>query len=68
MTSDELKNAMAILIDRHESTTASELIFKLWMDHNSYRIKEGIQVVRKNLEDPTDLSKEIDIADYIPAE
>ena len=60
MTTDEIKKAMSIIIDRHESTRASELIYKLWMDHNSYRIKKGTQVVRQNLED---LSKEVDIAD-----
>jgi hypothetical protein len=64
MTTDELKKSMVILINQHEPVTASELIFKLWMDHDSYRIKKGTQVVRKNLED---LSKEVDIADYNPA-
>jgi hypothetical protein len=64
MTTDELKKAMAIIIDKHESTRASELIYQLWYDHDSFRIKKGNQVVRKNLED---LSKEVDIADYFPA-
>ncbi len=64
MTTDELKKSMVILINQHEPVTASDLIYKLWMDHNSYRIKKGIQVVRSNLDDPIN---EVDIADYNPA-
>ena len=63
MTVDELKRAMAIIIDKHESTRASELIYQLWYDHDSFRIKKGNQVVRSNLDDT---SLEVDIAEYFP--
>ena len=63
MTVDELKRAMAIIIDKHESTRAAELIYQLWYDHDSFRIKKGNQVVRSNLDDT---SLEVDIAEYFP--
>lgn len=51
MTTEELKKAMEILIGQHDTKNASDLIYKLWMDHDGYRVKKGVQVVRKNLED-----------------
>lgn len=41
MTKEELIEAMGIIIKGNDANLASELIWKLWMDHPNYHISDG---------------------------
>ena len=47
MTKEDLLASMEIIIKGNDPKLASQLIWVLWMDHGSYRIRKG-KVVRKD--------------------
>jgi hypothetical protein len=54
MTKEELIEAMGIIINGHDVNLASELIWKLWMDHANYQISDG-KVLHKPTGNPISL-------------
>ena len=57
MTREELIDSMEIIIKKHPPEAASEYIYRLWMDHNSYFIKKG---------DVVHIEKGLDISQKVP--
>jgi hypothetical protein len=41
MTKEDLLESMEIIIKGNDTKLASELIWKLWMDHGNYQVSNG---------------------------